>query len=93
MNKRLLTVFVLGSVLFSAQAQQSRGGISDEMLREIKQSYQATAADRAIRNAIGGSDIRTLALNQENPLSDGYLFSKQKPIRLLAWDPMFAAEE
>ncbi|MBP1613420.1 MAG: putative aminopeptidase [Bacteroidetes bacterium] len=77
MNKRLLTVFVLGSVLFSAQAQQSRGGISDEMLREIKQSYQGTAADRAIRNAIGGSDIRTLALNQENMQAMDTYFSNK----------------
>lgn len=77
MNKRLLTIFVLGSVLFSAQAQQSRGGISDEMLREIKQSYQGTAADRAIRNAIGGSDIRTLALNQENMQAMDTYFSNK----------------
>ncbi|WP_321480099.1 C1 family peptidase [uncultured Bacteroides sp.] len=66
MNKRLITVFVLGSVLFSAQAQQKDGSITDEMLQEIKLSYKNSPADKAIRNAIGGTDIRKLALNQEN---------------------------
>ena len=36
------------------------------MLGQIKQSYQGTAADKALRNAIGNNDIRKLALNQEN---------------------------
>ena len=48
----------------TAQAQQ--GGISGEMLNQIKQSYKATPADKAIRNALGGTSINTLALNQEN---------------------------
>ena len=36
------------------------------MLNQIKQSYKATPADKAIRNALGGTSINTLALNQEN---------------------------
>ncbi|MEG1401200.1 C1 family peptidase [Bacteroides sp.] len=66
MNKRILSVFVLGAALFSAQAQQDKGGISKDMLKEIQQSYQGTATDKALRNAIGSNDIRKLALNQEN---------------------------
>ncbi|WP_455585209.1 C1 family peptidase [Bacteroides sp.] len=66
MNKRILSLFVLSAVFFSIQAQQDKGGISDEMLNQIKQSYQNTAADKALRNAIGNNDIRKLALNQEN---------------------------
>ena len=66
MNKRILSVFVLGAALFSVQAQQDKGGISNEMLKQIQQSYQGTATDKALRNAIGSNDIRKLALNQEN---------------------------
>ncbi|MEG0887452.1 MAG: C1 family peptidase [Bacteroides sp.] len=66
MNKRILSVFVLGAALFSVQAQQDKGGISKDMLKEIQQSYQGTATDKALRNAIGSNDIRKLALNQEN---------------------------
>lgn len=36
------------------------------MLSQIQQSYQGTASDKALRNAIGNNDIRKLALNQEN---------------------------
>ncbi|WP_321332102.1 C1 family peptidase [uncultured Bacteroides sp.] len=75
MNKRLFTAFVLGCVLFSAQAQQDRGGISNEMLQQIKLSYKGTTADKAIRNAIGGNDIRKLALNQENMVGMDTYFS------------------
>ncbi len=66
MNKRLLSLFVLSAALFSVQAQQDKGGISDKMLDQIRQSYQGTPADKALRNAIGNNDIRKLALNQEN---------------------------
>lgn len=66
MNKRILSVFVFSAALFSMQAQNEKGGISEAMLSQIKQSYQGTASDKALRNAIGNNDIRELALNQEN---------------------------
>ena len=51
-------------ITLTVQAQQ--GGISNEMLKQIQSSYKNTSADKAIRNAIGGTDIRKLSLNQEN---------------------------
>lgn len=68
MNNRLISLIVLASALFSAQAQTQpgKGGISSDMLTQIKQSYQNTPTDKALRNAIGANDIRKLALNQEN---------------------------
>ena len=66
MNKLILSAFVFCAFYYSAQAQNAKGGISDEMMRQIKQSYQNTSSDRAIRNAIGNNDIRKLALNQDN---------------------------
>lgn len=66
MKKQILSVIVLGAALLSVQAQDGRGGISSSMLEQIKQSYQGTASDKALRNAIGNNDIRKLALNQEN---------------------------
>ena len=58
MKKRFLSVIVLSAALFSVQAQEEKGGISPEMLGQIKQSYQGTGADKALRNAIGNNDIR-----------------------------------
>ena len=66
MNKRILSIFVFSAALLSVQAQDGKGGISDAMLNQIKQSYEGTSADKALRNAIGNNDIRKLALNQEN---------------------------
>lgn len=60
-----ITALCLG-ISLSMSAQQKSGGISPEMLQQIKQSYQGTAADKAIRNAIGNNDIRKLAINGEN---------------------------
>ena len=65
MNKRFITAFALAAAIY-ANAQQGDGGISSDMLQSIKQSYKATASDKAIRNAIGGNDIKKLALNQDN---------------------------
>ena len=40
MKKRFLSVIVLSAALLSVQAQEGKGGISPEMLGQIKQSYQ-----------------------------------------------------
>lgn len=54
------------AAFLALQAQEGKGGITPDMLGQIKQSYQGTAADKALRNAIGNNDIRKLSLNQEN---------------------------
>lgn len=46
MNKRILPVFVFCALCYSAQAQDAKGGISDAMMQQIKQSYQNTSADQ-----------------------------------------------
>lgn len=66
MKKRILSVIVLCTALFSVEAQDGKGGISPSMLQQIKQNYQGSSSDKALRNAIGNNDIRKLALNQEN---------------------------
>ena len=60
-----ITAFALGLAL-SAQGQQNGGGISPEMLRQIKQADQGTPADKAIRNAIANNNINKLAVNLES---------------------------
>ena len=62
--KKHITLACLAGLTLTVQAQQ--GGISNEMLKQIQSSYKNTSADKAIRNAIGGTDIRKLSLNQEN---------------------------
>lgn len=66
MKKYFLSAFLLvGATLVSLQAQEAKGGISSEMLKQIQNCYQGTATDKAIRNAIGSNSIKLLTLNQE----------------------------
>lgn len=64
MKKIVLSACLLSLVWGSMQAQQ--GGISQEMLSQIRKTYQGTASDRALLNAITSNDIRVLAVNHEN---------------------------
>ena len=54
----------------AAHAQQTagspEGGISAEMLSQISKGYAGIGADKAIRNALAGTSIATLAVNAEN---------------------------
>ena len=65
MKKQMISVIVLCAGLLSVQAQDKNGGISPEMLGQIRQSYQDTTSDKALRNAIGSNSIKSLTLNQE----------------------------
>ena len=49
-----------------APAGSHDGGISAEMLSEISKGYEGNASDKAIRNALAGSSIATLAVNADN---------------------------
>ena len=65
-TKRFIPLLLLGALTLGVQAQDGKGGISPTQLEQIKRHYQGTAADKALRNAIGNNDLRKLALNQEN---------------------------
>ncbi len=54
------------SMSLSAHGQQNAGGISPDMLQQIKQSYTETPSDRAIRHAIANNDINKLAVNNDS---------------------------
>ena len=63
----VLTAFCAGSMLFAqTPAGPQEGGISAEMLARISKGYECNAADKAIRNALAGTPIGTLAINSEN---------------------------
>ena len=50
----------------SLSAQQKQGGISQQMLQQIKQQNAPTASDRALRNALAANAIDNLAQNRQN---------------------------
>ncbi|MDR1340644.1 MAG: C1 family peptidase [Prevotellaceae bacterium] len=53
-------------IFTTMSGQDKKGGISPEMLQEIKLSYKATATDRAIQNAVTHNEINKLAINYRN---------------------------
>ena len=61
----------------SAQKQSNDGGISDQMLTEIRKGYEGTASDKAIRNALNSAAINVLAANSENIAMIDMHFSDQ----------------
>ena len=75
MMKSILSLCVLAMACAGAHAQQ--GGISPEMLQEIKKAYKDTPTDRALMNAITANDIRVLALNHENQANFDTYFSNK----------------
>lgn len=66
MKKKLWVATVAVAMALSANAQQTKGGISPAMLQQIRQSYQETPADKAIRNAISNNLINDLAVNADS---------------------------
>ncbi len=64
-NNLWITALALG-ISLSAFGQQSKGGITPQMLQEIQKAYQGTPSDKAIHNAIANNDINKLAVNAES---------------------------
>ena len=52
--------------VLSASAQTKGGGISEDMLSRIRQSYAATPEQKAVKNALASTSMATLAINSEN---------------------------
>ena len=79
MNKNLLLLAAAMALTSAASAQTKAGGISQAMLDEIRNGRQATAADRAIANAIAANPIDKLAQNHANAGAIDTHFSIETP--------------
>ncbi|MCM1292925.1 MAG: C1 family peptidase [Bacteroides sp.] len=64
--KRMILLGLVTCSLAVAGFATDRGGISGDMLQRLRSSYQNTAVDRALRNAMAQTDISTLASNADN---------------------------
>jgi len=68
-----LSLFLVGAV----SAQQTSGGISQDMLNQIKKSYEGTATDKALRNIINKNDISLLVQNADRANTIDTYFSNK----------------
>lgn len=79
-TKTLITAgMMMAAFMLPANAQDSNGGISNDMLRVIQQSQQRTPADKALFNALAANSIDALAANHANKGSLDTYFSIETP--------------
>ena len=75
--KKLLIILLISCFYMNVSAQQTKGGISSEMLKEIQKNYQNNSHDKAIGNAISANEIKKLALNRQNIATNDVYFSNR----------------
>lgn len=64
----------LGATLFCG-ALQAQEAITQDVLRELSGSYENSATDKAIKNAVSANPIKKLVVNQENSATPDTYFS------------------
>ena len=79
MNKKNLLLSFALAFSAVATAQTAGGGISQQMMGEIRKSQQMTPADRALANAIASNSIDNLAKNHANAGEIDTYFSVETP--------------
>lgn len=83
MKKSLIITALLVAGLTAPAAAKSDatapGGLSPQHLERIKGAYQNTTADKALHNALAGTDINVLALNAEKKNNFDTNFSHRVP--------------
>lgn len=75
LNKTFILTGVVAALSLGVQAQTKDGGISEDMLREIKQAQKQTVADKALFNAVATNSIDNLAKSYANQGSLDTYFS------------------
>lgn len=75
MKRQLITLSLLTLTLPSF----SQGSISQQMLQTLRSSNHLSPAERALKNGLATSDIRTFALNQDNQTELNTYFSNSVP--------------
>lgn len=81
--RKQLSVIILSSLCMGGgmlKAQQS-GGISENMLNDLKKSYANGPQEKAIRNALNTADINKLAVNSDNATAFDSHFSNQVNVK------------
>lgn len=76
----LLTALLAATAVF-VPSTRAQGGLSPEILRQIVSSQTPTATDRALRNAMAQTDLRTLATNINAVAAAETDFTYQVPVK------------
>ncbi len=74
MKKIFISVFFVctSSVMFGQS-------LSENLIQKIRSQYKPTSSEKALRNALGATDLKTLAVNQDNQQELNTYFSNEVP--------------
>ncbi len=76
--KILQSKLILTAMLFiGVNAMAQKGGIDEQTLNKIRASYEENASNKALQNAVMGTDINKLTLNRNNPSANDTYFSNR----------------
>ena len=65
---KLQSIIALSAMAFACAATaQTKGGISEEMMNEIRTYADHSPSQKALRNAVANNAIQTLVVNNDNP--------------------------
>ena len=79
MKKLFVSAILLCASAIGVSAQNSKGGISEDMLKEISKGYTGSAEQKAVRNALAVNPISELSVNAENlAMCDTYFSDRVK---------------
>ena len=79
MKKLFISAILLCASAIGVSAQNSKGGISEDMLKEIRKGYTGSAEQKAVRNALAVNPISELSVNAENlAMCDTYFSDRVK---------------
>ena len=79
MKKILLTLLLAAPAVLLCAQNVGKGGITPEMLQEIRKAQPADQNATALRNALAGTSINQLAANPVNPDASDTYFSHRVP--------------
>ena len=80
---RLSKIMLAALVAFATTTgwAQNKGGIDAEMLGKLRDSYKHTPEEKALRNALAGTDIQKLAANADVTTEVDAYFSHRVPTK------------
>lgn len=79
MKRLIICTSILLACATGAFAQDNKGGISEDMLKEISKGYTGSAEQKAVRNALATNSIAVLSVNAENlAMCDTYFSDRVK---------------
>lgn len=76
----LVLILVMGSSVRAAGKSEREGGLTPDVIRDVRQSFKMDTSTRALMNALTNNEIKKLALNREMYVAHDKLFNhKIKP--------------